>query len=86
MFSTQDLVVLTNTTEALKDPVWKKSMDEEYEALIEKKVWEVVLAPLDTNIVGSHWTHICKSNEDRTVRAKSRVVAQGSTQTFGVDY
>ena len=32
-------------------------MDDEYEALIEKKVWEVVLLPPDTNIVGSCWTH-----------------------------
>ena len=31
-------------------------MDNEYEALIEKKVWEVVLPPPNTNIVGSHWT------------------------------
>ena len=54
-------------------------MDNEYKALIEKKVWEVVLPPPDTNIVGSRWTHICKCNEDRTVRAKSRVVAQGFT-------
>ena len=61
-------------------------MDEEYEALIETKVWDVVLPPPDTNIVGSRWTHICKHNEDRTPRAKSRVVAQGFTQTFGVDY
>ena len=49
IFATQD-PLLTNTTEALKDPIWKKSMDEEYEALIEKKVWEVVLPPPDTNI------------------------------------
>ena len=61
-------------------------MDNEYKALIEKKVWEVVLPPPNTNIVGSCWTHICKHNEDRTARAKSRVVAQGFTQTFGVDY
>ena len=61
-------------------------MDDEYEALIEKKVWEVVLPPPDINIVGSHWTHICKCNQDRTARAKSRVVAQGFTQTFGVNY
>ena len=86
IFIAQDLVVPTNTTEALKDPIWRKSMDEEYEALIEKKVWDVVLPPPDTNIIGSHWTCICKHNEDRTVRAKSRVMAQGFTQTFGVDY
>ena len=85
IFIAQDLVVPTNTTEALKDPIWRKSMDEEYEALIEKKVWDVVLPPPDTNLVGSCWTHICKRIEDRTARAKSRVVAQGFTQTFGVD-
>ena len=39
-----------------------------------------------SNIVGSRWTHICKRNQDRTVRAKSRIVAQDFTQTFGVDY
>ena len=61
-------------------------MDDEYEALIEKKVWEVVLPPPDMNIVGSCWTHICKCNDDRKARAKSRVIAQGFTQTFGVDY
>ena len=69
-----------------KVQIWKQSMDNEYKALIEKKVWEVVLLPPDTNIVRSRWTHICKRNEDRTARAKSRVVAQGFTQTFGVDY
>ena len=50
--------------------------------------WQVPkqLLPPDTNIVGSHWTHICKHNQDRTARAKSRVIAQGFTQTFGVNY
>ena len=61
-------------------------MDDEYEALIKKKVWEVVFPPPDTDIVGSCWTHICKCNEDRTARAKSRVVAQVFTQTFGANY
>ena len=58
IFMSQDLIVPTNTTEALEDPIWRKSMSDEYEALIEKKVWEVVLPPLDMNIVGSRWTHI----------------------------
>ena len=37
VFSTQDLIIPTNVDEALQDPTWKKSMDDEYEALIEKK-------------------------------------------------
>ena len=72
VFSTQNLIILSNIDEALQDPKWKKSMDDEYEVLIEKKVWEVVLPPPDTNIVGSCWTHICKFNKDRTAMAKSK--------------
>ena len=29
-------------------------MDDEYEALIDKKVWDVVLPPPNINIVGNH--------------------------------
>ena len=58
VFSTQDLIIPTNIDEALQNPTWKKSMDDEYEASIKKKVWEVVLPPPDTNPVGSCWTHI----------------------------
>ena len=36
-FSTQDLFIPTNIDEALQNPTWKKSMDNEYEALIRKK-------------------------------------------------
>ena len=49
-------------------------MDDEYGALIKKEVWEVVLQPPDTNIVGSHWRHVSKLNNQGTARAKSRVV------------
>ena len=54
VFSTQDLAIPTNIDEALQSPIWKISMDDEYEALIKKKVWEVILLPSNTNIVGSH--------------------------------
>ena len=37
VFSTQDLIIPTNIDEALQNPTWKKSMDDEYKALIEKK-------------------------------------------------
>ena len=47
---------------------------------------EAILPPPETNIVGSCRTHICKHIQDRSSRAKSRVVAQVFTQTFGVNY
>ena len=34
----QDLIIMTNIDEALQDPVQKQSIDEEYGALIYKKV------------------------------------------------
>ena len=61
-------------------------MDNEYGALINKKVWEVVLPPPDTNIVISCWTFVCKHNQDGATRPKSQVIAQGFTQTFGINY
>ena len=61
-------------------------MDNAYRALIDKKVWEVVLPPPDANIVGSHWTYVCNTNQDGATRLKSRVMAQDFTQTFGIDY
>ena len=84
--SIQDLAIPTNIDEALQDPTWKKYMDDKYEALIKKKEWDVVVPPPNINIVGSHWTHNCKHNQEGTARAKSQVVAQGFTQTFGVNY
>ena len=86
VFSTQDLIIPADIKEGLQDPIWKQSMDEEYGALINKKVWDVVLPPPDTNIVGSCWTHICKCNWEGTERTKLWVVAKGFTQTSRVDY
>ena len=73
--------------EALKNPIWKKSMDKELKPQIDKNTWELVIPPKGVNIIGSKWTHCLKKNDvNRTVRPKSRLVAQGFTQTFGVNY
>ena len=82
----QTLTIPNSTDEALKDPMWNESMNDEYKALIDKNVWELVFLPPDANIVGSHWTYICKTNQDGATRLKSRVVAQGFMQTFRINY
>ena len=38
---------------ALNNPIWKKSMDQELKAQIDKNTWELVIQPKDVNIVGS---------------------------------
>ena len=37
-------------------------MNDKYKASIDKNIWEVILPPPDANIVGSHWTYVCKTN------------------------
>ena len=90
LISMTDLSTLTEPItldKALKNPIWKKSMDEELKAQINKNTWELVIPPKGVNIVGSKWTHCLKKNEvNKTVCPKSHLVAQGFTQTFGVDY
>ena len=82
----QTLTILNSTNEALKDPTWKEYMNNKYKALIDKNIWEVVLPPPEANIAGSRWTYVCKTNQDGTTRLMSQVVAQGFTQTFGINY
>ena len=56
-------------------------------AQIDKNTWEMVIPPEGVNIVGSKWTYYLKKNNKNTIiRLKSCLVAQGFTQTFGVNY
>lgn len=75
-----------NPIEALRDPNWKLAMDDEYNALIKNKTWELVPRPPDVNVIRSMWifTHKVKSNGDFE-RHKARLVGDGKTQQVGID-
>ena len=46
-----------------------------------------IIQPEGVNIVGSKWTYCLKKNDKNTIICpKSCLVAQGLTQTFGVNY
>jgi Reverse transcriptase (RNA-dependent DNA polymerase) len=62
-------------------------MDKEYKALIDHGTWEVVPVPVNMNIVGNRWVFVWKRDQQGEIHcARSRLVSQGFTQAFGVDY
>ena len=63
----------------------KEALDAEYSLLISNETWKLV--PKDTNIVGSKWVLKVKRDADGNINPyKVRLVAQGYSQTQGVDY
>lgn len=62
-------------------------MEREMESLHSNEVWELVEPPPDRKIVGSKWIFKRKVDADGAVtRYKARLVAQGCSQRFGLDY
>ena len=72
--------------EALKDPDWIISMEEELNNFKRNKVWELVERPKQ-NVIGTKWVYKNKQDEFGVVtKNKSRLVAQGYTQIEGLDF
>ena len=66
---------------------WKESMDSEFASLMKNDTWELVPRPAGTNIVGCKWIYKVKRGASGEIeRFKSRLVAQGFSQTEGVDF
>lgn len=66
---------------------WLDSMREEFKSLVEAGTFELVVLPEGANLVTCRWVFKLKLNADGTVdRHKSRLVARGFTQRYGIDY
>ena len=66
---------------------WKKASDSEYQSLIKNETWDLFELPEKKNFVGSKWIFKIKRKADGSVdRFKARLVAQGYTQQYGLDY
>jgi hypothetical protein len=64
--------------EALDDPDWVISMQEELNNFTRNEVWELVERPKNHNVIGTKWVYRNKENEDGiVVKSKSRLVSQG---------
>ena len=56
-------------------------------SLLSNKVWELVKPPPNRKIVGSKWVFKLKIDTNGIVeRYEARLLAQGCTQKFGLDY
>lgn len=76
-----EAVASTNANE------WKEAMREELYAMEKNQTWEEVDLPAGRKAVGSKWVFKTKFNDKGSVmRRKARLVAQGFSQQFGVDY
>ena len=68
-------------------PEWKTAMDEELDLMAKYGVWDEVDKPEDTNIVGCRWVfRIKRDSSGKILKYRARLVAQGFTQLYGVDF
>jgi hypothetical protein len=73
--------------EALGNKNWKEAVDIEYNALMNNNTWHLVPPKKGSNIIDCKWVHKIKYNADGSLnKYKSRLVAKGYKQRYGIDY
>nr|GFA92594.1 hypothetical protein [Tanacetum cinerariifolium] len=86
----RDLGEPTNYKAALLDPEydkWLNAMNVEMQSIGDNEVWVLVKLPPNGKTVGSKWLFKKKTVIDGAVHTyKARLVANGYTQTLGIDY
>ncbi|KAH9764120.1 retrovirus-related pol polyprotein from transposon RE1 [Citrus sinensis] len=76
-----------NTFDALKNPKWKRAMEEEYHALMKNKTWTLTPNNQNFKLIGNKWIYKVKENSDGSInKYKARLVAKGFLQTPGLDF
>nr|GEW64355.1 retrovirus-related Pol polyprotein from transposon TNT 1-94 [Tanacetum cinerariifolium] len=76
-----------NVKDAMTDPVWIESMQEELLQFKRMDVWVLVPAPDNISPLTLKWIFKKKHDEEQTViRNKSRLVVRGYSQEEGIDF
>nr|GEV38130.1 hypothetical protein [Tanacetum cinerariifolium] len=73
--------------DAIKDPTWVETMQQELLQFKIQNVWVLVDCPSRVRPIGTKW--VLKNKKDERgifIRNKARLVAQGHTQQKGIDY
>ena len=67
---------------------WLTAIRNELNSLIKARTWRLrAQKPADANLVGCKWVFKLKRDKDGNIsKFKARLVAQGFTQVYGVDY
>jgi len=72
---------------AVKEELWCDAMNMELRALEDNKTWLLTPLPLGKKAIGCKWIFRTKFKSDGSVdKLKARLVAQGYSQQFGIDY
>ncbi|KAI3518344.1 hypothetical protein L1887_06964 [Cichorium endivia] len=75
-----------NPVHALRDVNWKMAMEDEFNALMKNKTWELVPRPPTVNVIRCMWIFSHKERSDGSFeRHKARLVRDGKTQQVGID-
>lgn len=79
--------VPSTVQEALNDPKWIQAITEEMQALQKNGTWKLMPLPKGKKIMGCRWVFSIKHKVDGSIeRYNARLVANGYTQTYGIDY
>ncbi len=72
---------------AVGNPKWNNAMDEKMVTLDDNATWELVVLLKDKKEIGCKWVYKVKHNANGSVnKYKTRSVAKGYAQTYGIDY
>ena len=81
------MIELKKIEEALHDPNWMNSMQEELTQFERNKVWKLVPKLEGKSVIGTRWVFRNNLDEHGNItRNKARLVAQGYKQEEGIDY
>jgi len=72
---------------ALSSPIWRITMQEEYDVLMANNTWTLTSLPPGRKSIGCKWIFRVKKNVDGTIdKYKARLVAKGFHQEYDCDY